>query len=167
MSTITDQKPPTVAQRTAQAAEKSARYLDLPDAKLLGAVLAEVAADELRHNRTFADRVQAAYQAAAPKPKQPRPKTTTSKASKPKVTLVPINDVGPHMIDIAGVVDPFYLYEVFGAKQLPLALDNFSKGKLLDEVVPIVLKRHPGPLPAKSATKQSVIAFIVQRVVND
>ncbi len=79
---------------------------------------------------------------------------------------MPIKDVGLHQIDITGVVDPFYLYEVFGAKQLPLALGEFSKEKLVDEVVPIVEKRHPGTKPNKSANKQAVIAFIVQRVVN-
>jgi hypothetical protein len=167
MSTATaNQKPPTIAQRTAEAAEKSARYLGVENTKLLAAVLAEVASDELRYNRSFADRVRVAYEASAPKPKpkpqrQPRPR-----AAKPKVTLVPIKDVGPHYMDITAAVDPYLLYEVFGAKQLPDALRRFSKKKLLEEAVPYVQKRHPGAQPPKSATLEGVIAFIVQRVVN-
>ena len=100
MSTATSQKPPTVAQRTSEAGEKAAKYLGAENAKLLGAVLAEVAFDELRFNQSFADRVRAAYEASAPKPKpkvqrQPQPKTT-----KPKVTLVPVKDVGLYYIDM-------------------------------------------------------------------
>src|SRR5690349_21271871 len=115
MSTATtNQKPPTIAQRTTEAAEKSARYLGLDNVKLLGAVLAEVASNELRLSHSFADRVRAAYEASAPKPKPkpvgpPRPKTAKS-----KVTLVPIKDVGPHFMDITAAVDPYLLYEVFG-----------------------------------------------------
>ena len=167
MSTATSQKPPTVAQRTSEAGEKAAKYLGVENAKLLGAVLAEVASDELRYNRSFADRVRTAYEASAPKPKPnpvrpPRPKTT-----KPTVTLVPIKDVGPHYMDMTAEIDPYRLFEVFGTKQLPDALRRFSKKKLLEEAVPCVQKRHPGEQPPKSATLEGVIAFIVQRVVND
>lgn len=168
MSTATtNQKPPTIAQRTAEAAEKSARYLSVENAKLLGAVLAEVAYDELKFNRTFADRVRAAYEASAPKPKPKVQKPPRATTTKPKVTLVPIKDVGPHYMDITAAVDPYLLYEVFGAKQLPDALRRFSKKKLLEEAVPYVQKRYPGEQPAKSATLEGVIAFIVQRVVNE
>jgi len=165
MSTATaNQKPPTVAQRATEAAEKSARYLGVENPKLLGAVLAEAAFNELRYNRSFADRVRAAYAASAPKPKPPRPPRKTT--SKPTVTLVPIKDVGPHYMDMTAAVDPYLLYEVFGAKQLPDALGRFTKKKLLEEAVPLVQKRHPGEKPPKSANTEGVIAFIVQRVVN-
>jgi hypothetical protein len=165
MSTATtNQKPPTVTQRTAQAAEKATRYLGLENAKLLGAVLAEVASDELRYNRSFADRVRGAYEASAPKPKPPRPPRKTT--AKPKVTLVPIKDVGPYYLDMTADVDPYEYYEVFGAKQLPDALRRFTKKKLLEEAVPRVQKRHPEAQLPKSATAEGVIAFIVRYVVN-
>jgi hypothetical protein len=165
MSTaMTNQKQLTIPQRATEAAEKAALYLGLENAKLLGAVLAEVACEELRFNRSFAEGVRVAYEASAPKPKPPRPprKTTT----KPKVTLVPIKDVGPYHMDMTAEVDPYELYEVFGAKQLPDALGKFSKKKLLAEAVPYVQKRHPGAQPPKSANTEVVIAFIVQHVVN-
>jgi hypothetical protein len=165
MSTAaTNQKPPTVAQRTSEAGEKAARYLVIENAKLLGAVLAEVASNELRLNHSFADRVRAAYEASAPKPKPPRPPRKTT--SKPTVTLVPIKDVGPQYMDMTAAVDPYKLFEVFGAKQLPDALRRFTKKKLLEEAVPCVQKRHPGAQPSKSANTEGVIAFIVQHVAN-
>lgn len=166
MSTATSQKAPTVAQRTSEAGEKAAKYLGVENAKLLGAVLAEVATSELRFNQSFADRVRAAYEASAPKPKPKVQRQPQSKTTKPKVTLVPVKDVGPYYIDMTAEVDPYELYEVFGARQLPDALGKFSKKKLLAEAVPRVQKRHPGAQPPKSANTEGVIAFIVQRVVS-
>jgi hypothetical protein len=166
MSTTTNQRPPTVAQRAAHAAEQAAVYLGLDNAKVLTAVLAEAAAQELRYNRGFADRVRAAYEAAAPKPKPPTQRGGAPKQKAAKVKLVPIKDVGLHQINIAAEVDPYYLYEVFGGAQLPLALDTFSKKKLVDEVVPIVQRRHPEARPNAKADKQGVIAFIVHHVMN-
>jgi hypothetical protein len=161
-----NEKPLTVAQRAAQAAEQAAKYLGVSNTKVLAAVLAEIAVQELRYNRSFADRLRSAYESAAPKPKPPTKRVGEPQPKAPKVKLTPIKDVGTHEINIAAQVDPYYLYEVFGAAQLPLALGTFSKKKLVDEVVPIVQRRHPEAKPGGKADKQAVIAFVVQYVVN-
>jgi hypothetical protein len=129
-------------------------------------VLAEQALDELRNNRDFTRRVRAAYEAATPKPKPPTQRTGASKGKGAKALLTPIKDVGIHEINIAAQVDPYFLYDVFGLDQLPLALEEFTKKKLLNEVVPMVQKRNPGAAPNSKADKQGVIAFIVHHVVN-
>lgn len=169
MSKPLTKKPLTVAQRTGQAAEQAATYLGVFDAKLLGAVLAESALAELRRSADFAALVSAAYEAAAPKPKPPKPPRQTGASARGKanrIVLKPIKDAGTHQINIAAEVDPYFLYEVFGREQLPLALEGFSKKKLLDEVVPIVQRHHPDARPNANADKQGVISFIVLHVVN-
>jgi hypothetical protein len=172
MSKPLSHKPLTVAQRAAQAAAQAATYLGTKDAKLLGAILAESALAELRRNADFAARVSAAYEAAAPKPKPPRaPRPPrqggSSRGKTTKIALTPIKEVGTHQINIAAEVDPYFLYDVFGREQLPLALEGFSKKKLLDEVVPIVQRHHPDARPNANADKKGVITFIVQHVVSD
>ena len=167
MSTMVDQKPLTVAQRTARAADEAASLLGVPDAKVLGAVLAEAALDELRLRGGFMERVRAAYEAATVKPAKPKRATQPkSPAAKTKVKLVPIGRVETHEINIAAPMDPYYLNQVFGPDQLPFALEEFSTSKLLDEAVPLVQKRHPGTRP-KTNGKKAVIDYLVRFVVSD
>jgi hypothetical protein len=164
MSTTLDQKPLTVAQRSTKATEDAAAILGLDDVKLVGAVVLESALEELRHNRAFSQRVREAYQVAA-KPKKTPAKKPAVRPAKPKVELKPLRTDETHQINIAAAIDPYYLYEVFGPEQLPLALGQFTAKKLMDEAVPLVQKRHPGTGPSNQRKKDVVIAYIVRYVV--
>jgi hypothetical protein len=163
MSTTLDQKSLTIAQRTTKATEEAAAMLGLDDVKLVGAVVLERALGELRRNGGFAQDVREAYQAAKPKKAAPAPRG--ARAPKPKVVLRPLHTDETHQINIAAAVDPYYLYRTFGAEQLPLALEQFSAAKLLDEAVPLVQQRHPGTQPS-SRGKKAVIGYLVRYVAN-
>ena len=80
MSTMLEQKPLTVVQRTAKANEEAAFILGLEDVKLVGAVLLERAVGELRRNEAFRQDVREAYQAAA-KPKRSRARAATGESA--------------------------------------------------------------------------------------
>ncbi len=166
MSTTLDQKPLTVAQRSTRASEEAAAILGFGDVKLAGAVVLESALEELRQNRAFAQRIREAYQMAA-KPKKAPTRKPAARPAKPKVELKPLRTDETHQINIAADVDPYYLYEVFGAEQLPLALGQFSAKKLMDEAVPLVQKRHPGTRPSNQRKQDAIIAYIVRFVVGE
>src|SRR5258708_9485166 len=141
MSSTLDQKPLTVAQRSTRASEEAAAILGFGDVKLAGAVVLESALEELRQNRAFAQRIREAYQLAA-KPKKTPARKTAARPAKPKVELKPLRTDETHQINIAAALDPYYLYEVFGAEQLPLALRQFTAKKPMYDALPICRKRH-------------------------
>jgi hypothetical protein len=165
MSTTLDQKSLTVAQRTAKATEEAAAILGLDEVKLVGAVVLESALEELRQHRAFAQRVREAYQVAVqPKPKKTPARKPAARPAKSKVELKPLRTDATHQINIAAAIDPYYLNEVFGPEQLPLALGQFSAKKLMDEAVPLVQRRHPGTVPSNKRNQQVIIAYIVHHV---
>jgi hypothetical protein len=164
MSTATSSKPVTQSQRIASAAEQIGTALGLDNHKLLGAILAEAAAQEARRNAAFAEHIREMYLAEAKPTRQARSARQPKQPKLPKPELRPIKRVESHEINIAAALDPYYLYEVYGADQLPLALDEFTVTKL-KEAVEAVQKRHPGTKPTNSRNKPAVIDYIVRYVV--
>jgi hypothetical protein len=145
---------------TAEAAKHAASQLGLDDVKRVGIALAVAAAEELDYNTVFAARVRMAYSrlAAAPGTKA-RPRT--SKAL--EVTLVPVKHVEGFDLNPATPLDPYLVYEAFGANQLPIALNLFPLAKL-KEASALVEQRCPGTKPANRSKKDAVIAYIVEQV---
>jgi len=165
MSTTTSSMPATQSQRIAAVAEEIGATLGLDNHKLLGAILAEAAAEEARRNATFAEHIRAMYQAETKPTRQARTTRQSKLPKPPKPELRPLKRVESHEINIAAALDPYYLYEVYGADQLPLALDEFTVTKL-KEAVQAVQKRHPDTKPTNSRNKPAVIDYVVRYVVN-
>jgi hypothetical protein len=82
----------------------------------------------------------------------------------PAVQLIPIRHVEGHAINAAGKLDPYFLYEAYGAHQLRDALSLYPKIKL-QEGAEVVEKRNPGTR-ANRKSKDTVIEYIIQHVVD-
>lgn len=140
----------------ATAAQRASDVLQLADAKRLGIALAEAAAEEVSRNPRFAQRVREFYDLLTPAP-------VKTKAS-PPVQLIPIRHVEGHEITASGKLDPYFLYEAYGAHQLRDALFPYPKIKL-QEGAEAVEKRNPGT-KANRRSKDTIIEYIIQHVVN-
>jgi hypothetical protein len=145
-----------------EAAKIVADALGLDDAKRVGIALASVAAEEVRHNPAFAARVRSLYATLAPTPSTKR--GTTAKAL--VTDLVPIKHVHGFQLNPAAPVDPFLVYEAYGAQQLPKALDLFPLAKLKESAA-LVEARNPGTKPVNRSSKAAVIDYIVHYVMED
>lgn len=137
----------------AGAAKHAALVLDLPDPKRLEIALAEVAAEELEHNSTFAKRVLAFYNSL--QPSAPKQKAT------PRAELVPIKYVEDRDLNAADKLDPYFLLEVYGMHQLWAALEPFPIAKL-KEGADLVEKRTG--TKANRRSKTTILEYITQHV---
>lgn len=145
---------------TAEAAKHAASQLGLDDVKRVGIALAVAAAEELDYNTVFAARVRMAYsRLSASTATRARPRT--SKAL--EVAIVPIKHVEGFQLNPAAPLDPYLVYEAYGANQLPVALDLFPLAKL-KEASALVEQRCPGTKPTNRSKKDAVIAYIVDQV---
>jgi hypothetical protein len=138
--------------------------MELEDEKLVAIAIAEAALQEIENNRLFASRVRTLYEAYA-STKRPRPKKAESNEKNgetEKPELVPLRTLqGDYYLDAAGPPDIASLVYVFGIPQLALALDGYSKERLLMAVEQIE-KRHNIMMKGKSkATIVKLIAFLV------
>ncbi|HEX8995192.1 MAG TPA: hypothetical protein VF812_04115 [Ktedonobacterales bacterium] len=149
-------KPATASQRSAGAIQQASEYLELEDAKRLGAALTIAAAETLRTYPQLADMVRRVYEEL-----QPPKKTTSGNRGKkaPEVELIPVKSMEGQFRDPSAPLDPYFLLELYGPKQLPLALDRYTATRLR-EGVKTVQARHPGTKPAGTA-KQALIDYIV------
>jgi hypothetical protein len=145
-----------------EAAKRVAQALGLDDTKRVGIALAAVAAEQVQVNPTFAARVRALYATLAPSASTKKP--TTAKAL--VTDLVPIKHVTGFQLNPAAPVDPYLVYEAYGAAQLPKALDLFPLAKLKESAA-LVEERNPGTKPVSRSSKTSVIDYIVHYVVKD
>jgi hypothetical protein len=161
MSATIEQLTPTkiVQQRTANATTSLKQMLKLEDLKLLSAAVAEAAADEAKHNPRFAEKIRTIYQELPP------PKNKRAERSTPHVhhKLVPIGKVEGYEFNPFGPIDPEYLFKVYGADQLPLALEDYTLVRL-KEAAEIIMQQHPGTKPKNMSKKADVIAYIVEMV---
>jgi hypothetical protein len=162
MSTVTETRKRTPTQRVTDAAQQVATILGLEDQKRVSAALAEAAAEAVRRDSLFAARVRLLYKEMAPTPSTRRT-TTQGRGTRaaPDVELVPIKQVD-RFINPAAAPDPYFLLELYGAKQLPLALQRYTVARLR-EAVELVQERNPGTRPT-GKTRQHLIDYIVGRV---
>lgn len=171
MSTSVQSKPLTLQQRAAAATARAAELLRLDDIKRLAAAVAEVAADELLRDPDFAQRVRGRYEQLAPrKPVRttPRPATaprraTAAATASPDDDLVIIKQVDPRNLPQVGLVDPYFLHEIYGAHQLRRALERHPLRKL-QEASALVEERNPGTRPTKKTDKAAIVDYIVAHV---
>jgi hypothetical protein len=146
-------------QRGTGAIEELSAALRLPTGSptLLNTVLALAAAEEIRHNPTFASRIQRLHlelgggQAGG---------TRGGTKKQPKEPLIALRHTGKD-IDPYAPPDPADLKYVYGDDKLARALDDYSLEKLKKTSAKIEAA-HPGTRPKNKSSKQSVIDYIVQ-----
>lgn len=160
-------KAPTPAQRVTHAAESVAEHLRLANVKRLSAVLAEIAAEEVMCNPSFVVRVRSRYDELAPAHRGassykmgPRPPKA------PKRVLIPLKTVETGEVNISAALNPYWLYEVFGANQLADALEEHALASL-KEAVEFVQERHPETKPTNKSKRTTIIEYIVKYVLAD
>ena len=160
MSTTLKSTPITVQQRGAEATARLREVLGLDDIKLLGTALAEVAIDEASRDPGFANRVRAIYQELvdlkAARPSRPR------KSVSDEVELVPLIKIEGRRIDPFGPLDPYFLFEVYGAAQLRAALSGYPLARLKEAAE--MVEQRTGIKPKGRATKASITDYIVEHV---
>jgi hypothetical protein len=163
MSTAIETRKRTPTQRVTEAAQQVATTLGLEDQKRVSAALAEAAAEAVRRDSLFAARVRILYNQMTPAPATRRT-TTQGRGTRaaPDVELVPIKQVEGWFLNPAAPPDPYFLLEVYGSKQLPLALQRYTVARLR-EAVELVQQRNPGTRPT-GKTRQHLIDYIVERV---
>ena len=123
---------PSLRQRGVDATRNLRNALDLPanvgDSTVLGAVLAEVAAEEGRRNPRFATEVRRRYEEAMATHK---PAQTGSRQTKELPPLVPIRRIeGAHKLDPFLPPDPAYFVRLYGKNQLERALQGYTVDSL-------------------------------------
>src|SRR5690348_14881389 len=149
----------------ADAAKRVAETLGLDDAKRAATALAVAAAEEVDDNSRFAARVRAVYNllpaagtsAGGRSSRVSGGPERTSKAL--NVELRPIKRVDGFTLDPAAPLDPYLVYEAFGAEQLPTALDLFPLAKL-QQAARIVMERNPHTKPVNTRAKAGIIEYI-------
>lgn len=164
MSSVVSARALSVAQRTTEATQQAADLLQLTDVKRLGAAPTLAVVEGVRRNASFAAHVRTLYEELAPKPRSTR-NTQTARRAKlvaPDVELVPIKSMEGRQFDPVAPPDPYFLYEFYGAAQLPLALERYTVPRL-QKAVKLVKERNPRTKP-NGTSRQAVIDYIVEYV---
>lgn len=154
-------KAPTAQQRAVDATSRLRQVLEVDDLKMLSTALAEVAADEAKHNPDFARRIRDVYQElidSAPKKRTPPAKETAT-----GVALVPLPGTEGLRVDPFAPLDPYLLTRIYGSHQLRAALGVYSLPKL-KQALAVVEERHPDAKPKSKGQKQAVLDYIVEHV---
>ena len=161
MTTVsTTSKAPTYSQRSSAAAAQANERFGFADEKRMLAALGEMAVDEMSRNPAFAVRVRNRYEELAPQ--KPPTRAKAVKTAKPK--LIPIKELPGFQLDATRRVDPWFILEYFGAKQLEPALRMQTIGNLR-EAIAVVEERYPGTAPKGKLTKDSAVSYILQQVL--
>lgn len=155
MSSVVKPKP-----NATEAVKKAAKHLALDDIKRLTDALLVVAAELTVRNDTVAEHVRAVYTALP---------ATRTRARGTKLSIAdftPVKRVEGLVFDGIKPLDPYLLYESYGAQQLPQLLDFLSIARL-KETASVVEIRNPGTKPTNRRQKASVIDYIVKYVAAD
>src|SRR5262245_17209137 len=111
------------------ATKELASLLGLDDVKRLGVAVTIAAVEEVQHNATFVERVRLAYRSVPAT--ETRPPVASTKVPKAlAVELVPVKHVEGFVLNPSAPLDPFLVYEAYGARQLPTVLDLYPVDKL-------------------------------------
>lgn len=156
-TTTQSAKPPTYPQRVSAAATAANERFNYTDEKRMQAALAEIAIDEMMRNPTFALRVRNRYDELAPQ--KPEKASKVAKAPKPK--LAPIKELPGFQLDATRRLDPWFILEYYGEKQLETALRMQTIGNLR-EAITVVEERFPGTSPKGKVTKEVAIKYILE-----
>lgn len=156
------EKPLTPTQRVTEAMKQACAFLELSDSNALKAALVEAALDGVQHNSSFAAHVRALYESMA-RPKRVNSASEGSRQVSPAVELTPRPNVPMREANPAAPPDPYYLNELYGAEQLPLALARYKVPKL-KLAAELVQQRNPGTKPKNKGNRDALIDYIVAYV---
>lgn len=81
----------------------------------------------------------------------------------PFAQLKPINPLDGREINPTAALDPYFVLECYGPKQLTTALHAQSAANL-HEAAEFIDEQHPGTLPGKNAKKAQLTAYILEHV---
>lgn len=146
----------------AAASKQAGQFLGLNDTKRLEKAILIAAAEELESNSTFARRVCVLYGVLP----ETQKRGATSSGATPKalaLNLVPVKHVDGFTLNPSAPVDPYLIYEAYGADQLADVLDLFSYAKLKDAALRVE-QRNPNAPPANKRSKATVIEYIIRFV---
>jgi hypothetical protein len=146
----------------AAASQQAAQLLGVDDAKRLDKAILIAAVEELERNSTFARRVRVIYGVLPAT--QKRGSALSGKTPKAlAIDLRPIKHVEGFTLDPSAPLDPYLVYEAYGADQLADVLDLFSVPELKDAALRVE-QRNPQAPRAYKRSKATVIEFIVRYV---
>jgi hypothetical protein len=140
------------------ALRQTAKILGVTDTARLRTALLCAAADEITRSSAFRSQVSELYQAVASTPVPP----PVAKWAQ----LVPLNPNADESIDLFAPPDPYWILRVYGAAQLPQALEMFPLSSLKEASSQVEL-RHPGSKPRNRGRKADVISYIVEHVAGN
>src|SRR5579859_6698765 len=164
MSIAIDSKPATPTRRMQEALKRASEYLGLDDVKILTAALVEAAAETVHRDALLTARVRLAYKEMATRPQtRPQAKSQASKLVPWDVELKPVKYVEGYVANPALPPDPYFLHELYGTQQLPLALGRYRLPELL-LAAGLVQGRNPGTKPKNKAKRDAVLDYIVRYV---
>src|SRR5258708_1482485 len=155
------EKRPTLAAATKAVASLVGVGGD--DAKRLSYAVMVASVEEVQHNSGFAERVRVAYNLA---PTTEKHAGTSSSMRTPKalaIDLVSVKRVEGLTLNPAAPVDPYLVYEAYGADQLPAALDLHPLDKL-KVAATLVEQRTPSGRRANRRSKATIIEYIVREL---
>jgi hypothetical protein len=178
MSAITQLHEAETVKEQAQAATTRIRTtlgigtLSKAELERLSAALAIAAADEMEVNQRLVTRVKELFESLTPaKALTTRENENLSRNKKQNILdlidpdrLVPIATGIAHDFDPTAPPDARFLMQLYGAAQLPKALKRYSATRL-KETATLLVAEQPLPKLKSKATKDELIAFIVQRIV--
>jgi hypothetical protein len=161
MSVTIRNKPLTAKQRNSLALQRLSESLSIEDPALLATAVLEVIADEVGWNGDVGRRIRDTYRDLIQLPSLTKAKPRLSKPQ--PVKLIPVGTVDERRFKPYGPLDPYLLFDLYGADQLRLALDGYSLVKL-KEGMAAVAARNPGTKPKSKASKAPLIDYIVEHV---
>ena len=144
------------------ASKQAAQFLGLNDTKRLEKAILIAAVEELESNSTFARRVGVLYGVLP----ETQKRGATSSGTTPKalaLKLVPVKHVDGFTLNTSAPVDPYLIYEAYGADQLADVLDLFSLAKLKDAALRVE-QRNPNAPAANKRSKAAVIEYIIRYI---
>ncbi len=161
MTSTSNTKRRLLQQRLNEIVQHSGELLELSDLKALSVAIAEAAADAIKQDAVFAQKVCKHYKELA-NVTSPAPHTGM-KGQNEGDDLVPIKAVAGHDVGIVAPLDPYFLQELYGDAQLPKALKRYTLKHLLEGAA-LVERKHPGTKPANKTKKDAVIAYIINYI---
>ena len=162
MSVTLEPQSKTLQQRSTEATNKLKKLVGVDDLKILSAALAEVAAKEAEVNPQFAEKIKQTCSDFALNAKK---SAATGKRSG-IVQLVPTGTPTIGAASWTGELNPYRLYQLYGAEQFHLSLEQYSLSTL-KEGLELVIAKHPGTKPKTKSKKSDIIDYMVEYVPQD
>ena len=76
---------------------------------------------------------------------------------------MPVKRIPGQSFNVAERLDPYFLFELYGADQFRAVLNCFGVPRL-QEALQVVQDRHPNALPSGKRTKEALVAFLAKQI---